>query len=62
VVPAGLASVYRDQIVRFGTHLNGSPTETVAWTPLPAGDPLELHLIAAGDVGDSGDRLDAGTS
>jgi 3',5'-cyclic AMP phosphodiesterase CpdA len=59
VVAAGLASVYRDQIVRFATHLKGSPTESVAWTPLPAGDPLELHLIAAGDVGDSGDRLDA---
>jgi 3',5'-cyclic AMP phosphodiesterase CpdA len=53
----GLA--YRDQIVRYVTHLKGSPTETVAWEPLPAGGSTALHLAVAGDVGDSGGRLAA---
>jgi 3',5'-cyclic AMP phosphodiesterase CpdA len=53
----GLA--YRDQLTRYVTHLEGSPTETVAWHPYPPGDPLELHLAVAGDVGDSGSRLEA---
>jgi 3',5'-cyclic AMP phosphodiesterase CpdA len=53
----GLA--YRDQIVRYATHLKGSPTHTVAWQPFPADKPPELHLAVAGDVGDSGSRLRA---
>ncbi|HEX5946843.1 MAG TPA: metallophosphoesterase [Acidimicrobiales bacterium] len=50
---------YRDQITRYVTHRKGSPTETAAWLPFPADDPLELHLAVVGDVGDSGSRLDA---
>jgi 3',5'-cyclic AMP phosphodiesterase CpdA len=56
LVAAGL--VYGDQIRRFATHLEGSPTRTVAWRPLPDGEPA-LHLAVAGDVGDSGRRLRA---
>ena len=59
VAVAGAALVYRDQIVRYATHLKGSPTETTAWRPYPAGDDLQLHLAVAGDVGDSGGRLTA---
>lgn len=50
--------VYYDQAYRYVTHLKGSPTETVAWEPLPA-EGQELHVALAGDVGDSGSRLDA---
>lgn len=49
---------YGDQIVRYATHLKGSPTRTVAWTPFPADDPPELHLAVAGDIGYSNARLD----
>jgi 3',5'-cyclic AMP phosphodiesterase CpdA len=59
LVVALVGLVYRDQIVRYATHLKGSPTETEAWAPFPAGDPPELHLALAGDVGDSGSRLRA---
>jgi Icc-related predicted phosphoesterase len=59
LVAAALGILYRDQIVRYATHRKGSPTETVAWTPFPAGEQPELHLAVVGDVGDSGDRLDA---
>jgi 3',5'-cyclic AMP phosphodiesterase CpdA len=56
---AAVGFVYRDQIVRYATHTKGSPTETEAWRPFPAGDPPELHLAVVGDVGDSGSRLTA---
>jgi 3',5'-cyclic AMP phosphodiesterase CpdA len=59
LVAAGLGVLYRDQVVRYATRLKGSPTETVAWTPFPAGEQPELHLAVAGDIGDNGDRLDA---
>jgi hypothetical protein len=53
VLVGGLGLLYRDQIVRYMTHLKGSPTETAPWTPFPASDPPTLHLAVAGDVGDS---------
>jgi Calcineurin-like phosphoesterase len=57
---AGVAGLqYHDQILRYATHRKGGPTETTAWTPVRAGDQPELHLAVAGDVGDSGARLDA---
>lgn len=59
LVVGAVGIVYRDQIVRYATHLKGSPTETVAWQPFPADDPPGLHLAVVGDVGDSGGRLDA---
>lgn len=51
--------VYRDQIERYATHRKGSPSNTVAWEPFPAGEPVQLHLAVAGDVGDSGSRIEA---
>jgi 3',5'-cyclic AMP phosphodiesterase CpdA len=48
---------YGRQIRSFLTHLKGSPTHTVAYRPY-ARTP-ELHLAVAGDIGDSGSRLDA---
>ncbi len=59
LVLAAVGITYRDQIVRYATHRKGSPTETAAWRPFPAGEPLQLHLAVVGDVGDSGPRLDA---
>ena len=56
---AGVGVVYRDQLQRYLTHWKGSPTSTVAWEPLPVDDPPDLHLVAVGDIGDSGSRLDA---
>jgi 3',5'-cyclic AMP phosphodiesterase CpdA len=58
-VVGAVGLTYRDQIVRYATHLKGSPTHTVAWQPFPADDRPELHLAVAGDVGDSGSRLRA---
>jgi 3',5'-cyclic AMP phosphodiesterase CpdA len=54
--------VYRDQIVRYATHLKGSPTSTVAWRPFPSGETPELNLAVVGDIGDSGPRLRATAS
>ncbi len=59
VLAGAVGLVYRHQLIRYVTHRKGSPTETVAWRPFPAGDPLELHLAVVGDVGDSGSRLRA---
>lgn len=58
VVVGALGVRYHDQAFRYATHLKGSPTATEPWAPLPARD-QELHLALAGDVGDSGNRLDA---
>lgn len=58
VVVGALGIRYHDQAYRYATHLKGSPTGTEPWAPLPDRD-QELHLALAGDVGDSGDRLDA---
>ena len=59
----GVASVaafqYRRPIVSFLTHWKGSPTNTAAYRPFPADNPPELRLAVAGDVGDSGHRVDA---
>jgi hypothetical protein len=58
-VVVGFGWQYRDQMIRYATHLKGSPTGTVPWTPFPAGERPELHVAVAGDVGDSGRRLAA---
>ena len=47
---------YRRQIWSYATHRKGSPTHTVAYRHLPTPD---LHMAVAGDIGDSGIRLDA---
>jgi Calcineurin-like phosphoesterase len=50
---------YQRQIESYLTHLKGSPTHTEAYVPFPAGDLPEMRIAVAGDVGDSGSRLDA---
>lgn len=50
---AGLT--YRRQIISFLTHWKGSPTSTVAYRY--HSPPPDLHLAVAGDIGDSGGRL-----
>jgi 3',5'-cyclic AMP phosphodiesterase CpdA len=54
-VVAGLR--YHDQIRRYVTHLKGSPSHTVLWTPFSDDLPPELHLVAVGDIGYSSSRL-----
>ncbi len=48
---------YRRQIESYLTHWKGSPTHTVAYRPYTPAP--ELHVGVAGDIGDSGARLDA---
>jgi Icc-related predicted phosphoesterase len=50
---------YRRQITSYLTHWRGSPTHTEPYVPFPADDPPELRIGVAGDIGDSGARLDA---
>ena len=58
IVLAAVAGLrYSDQIRRYVTHLKGSPTHTVAWTPFPDNLPPELHLVAVGDIGYNSSRL-----
>lgn len=59
LIAVAVGLLYRDQIVRYATHRKGSPTHTVAWAPFPTERPPLLHLALAGDVGDSGSRIDA---
>ncbi|HEX6420296.1 MAG TPA: metallophosphoesterase [Acidimicrobiales bacterium] len=59
LVAGTVGVVYHDQIYRYATHLKGSPTETAAWQPFPGGQAPDLHVVVAGDVGDSGNRIDA---
>jgi 3',5'-cyclic AMP phosphodiesterase CpdA len=54
-----VALQYRHQIVSYVTHWKGSPTHTEPYVAFPAADPPELRVAVAGDVGDSGHRLDA---
>ena len=50
---------YRRQVVSYVTHWKGAPGHTVAYVPFPADPPPELRIAVAGDIGDSGSRLDA---
>ena len=50
---------YRHQIVSYLTHWRGSPTHTEPYVAFPADDLPALRIAVAGDVGDSGRRLDA---
>lgn len=50
---------YRRQITSYLTHLKGSPTHTEAYVPFPDDDPPAVRMAVVGDIGDSGDRLDA---
>jgi 3',5'-cyclic AMP phosphodiesterase CpdA len=61
IVASSIVAVnYRRQLWSVLTHWKGSPTDTVAYTALP--EPAVLHVAVAGDVGDSGRRLDATAS
>ena len=57
LVAAPFALRYRRQLLSYVTHRKGSPTHTVAYKQY-ATTP-DLHVAVAGDIGDSGDRLDA---
>lgn len=48
-----------DQIWAALTHRKGGPAHTAALEPVPSSGPPALRLAAAGDVGESGDRLEA---
>jgi 3',5'-cyclic AMP phosphodiesterase CpdA len=50
---------YRRQVVSYLTHWRGSPSHTEAYVAFPADDPPELRIAVAGDIGDSGARLNA---
>ena len=49
---------YRRQVVSYLTHWKGSPTHTEAFVPFAPGSQPALHVAVAGDIGDSGTRLD----
>jgi 3',5'-cyclic AMP phosphodiesterase CpdA len=50
------AIVYWRQLESYVTHRKGSPTHTTAYEPY---EPLpDVHIGVAGDIGDSGSRLD----
>jgi 3',5'-cyclic AMP phosphodiesterase CpdA len=59
VVVALLAALlsYRRQVVSYLTHWEGSPTSTEPYVYVDG--PIRFHLAVAGDVGDSGSRIDA---
>jgi 3',5'-cyclic AMP phosphodiesterase CpdA len=50
---------YRRQVISYLTHWRGSPTHTEPYVPFPADDPPEVRIAVAGDIGDSGPRLDS---
>lgn len=50
---------YRRQVISYLTHWRGSPTHTEPYVPFPADDPPEVRIAVAGDIGDSGSRLDS---
>lgn len=50
---------YRRQIVSYLTHWKGSPTSTEPYVAYPRDEQPELRIAVAGDIGDSGDRLDS---
>lgn len=57
MVALGVFRSYHRQIVSYLTHWKGAPAATTPYVPF---DPRpDLHLAVAGDVGDSGRRLDA---
>jgi 3',5'-cyclic AMP phosphodiesterase CpdA len=57
VVAVVAALPYRRQITSYLTHWKGSPTHTEAYAQYRP--PPPVHLAAAGDVGDSGSRIDS---
>jgi 3',5'-cyclic AMP phosphodiesterase CpdA len=56
VIATPVVLTYRRQVWSYLTHWKGSPTHTVAYRHLPTPD---LHVGVVGDIGDSGNRLDA---
>ncbi len=57
---SGLLAVrYPHQVRAYLTHWKGSPTLTYPYVMPTADDPPELRVAVAGDIGDSGQRLQA---
>ena len=50
---------YRRQVISYLTHWKGSPTHTETFVPFAPDAQPQLHVAVAGDIGDSGGRLDA---
>jgi 3',5'-cyclic AMP phosphodiesterase CpdA len=59
VAAAAAVWTYRRQIESVLTHRKGSPTHTEPYRPFPDADLPALRMAVAGDIGDSGRRLDA---
>jgi 3',5'-cyclic AMP phosphodiesterase CpdA len=60
VLVAGLGvgfALYHRQVVSYVTHRKGGPSAT--WAYVAHDPPAGFHLAVAGDVGDSGSRIDA---
>ena len=57
LVVAFLMIFLRRQTISYATRWVGPPQESTDWAPLP-GEP-DLHLVAVGDMGDSGRRSDS---
>jgi hypothetical protein len=54
-----VAVPYRRQIWSYLTHWKGSPTSTEPYQQFPPDDRPDLRVAVAGDVGDSGHRIEA---
>ena len=54
---AGLA--YRDQLLRYATHLKGSPTSTEPYRAFPPDAAPLARLAVVGDIGEPGGRIQA---
>ena len=50
-------ALYHRQVVSYVTHRKGGPSTT--WAYVAHDPPAAFHLAVAGDVGDSGSRIDA---
>lgn len=59
VVAAVFGIQYRRQITSYLTHWKGSPTSTEPYVAYPPDQRPELRIGVAGDIGDSGTRLEA---
>ena len=56
-VLAAVIGLYHQQIIAYATHLKGSPSHSVPYTPYPAEGGPSVRLAVVGDIGESVDRL-----
>ncbi len=59
VVGMVVVAPYKRQVLSYLTHWKGSPTHTEPYVPFPASNPPAVRIAVAGDVGDSGHRIEA---